>query len=165
MREPRLPSWSWPCHHRGRGSQVAMSPAPRPWRSRVPSGDILLPAWGLGCAEPAHSRPQAAGVLLGRWCQVPGGGPSSRSPLRPLLEVQTRTCQGRAGGRLLIGFPEGRGNEGWVRGGSRSGSSGWESGRGRVGPTLKSPSGDPLRWCSFHRPSGNPWTEGRWAKV
>lgn len=170
MQEPHLPSWGWPC----------------PCRTGVPGGDVpqppglgeagspletFLPAWagrGAGGVQSHTAASQAAGVMLGQWCQVPGGGPSLHSPLRAFVGSSDKLVRG-AGRRPPPNrlSQKGEGNEGWVEGRLQGRLQVQQlcgkGGRGRPNP--KEVLRDPLRWCPFHRPPGEPWTEGRWAKV
>ena len=125
-----------------RGSQVAMSP--RSWRSRVPSGDI--PACkgrgGVRGVQSHTAASQAAGVMLGQWCQVPGGGPSLHSPLRAFVGSSDKLVRG-AGRRP----PPNRlsqkreGNEGWVGGRLQVQQLCGKGGRGRPNPEEVRPPG------------------------
>lgn len=145
-----------------RGSQVAMFPSPQALEKPGPLWRHSCLHGGRGVVQSHTAASQAAGVLLGQWCQVPGGGPSLRSPLRAFVGSSDKLVRG-AGRRPPPNrlSQKGEGNEGWVGGGSRSGSS-VGNGGGVGGPNPKeSILWDPLRWCPFHRPPGEPWTEGR----
>ena len=49
---------------------------------------------GRGVVQSHTVASQAAGVLLGQWCQVPGGGPSLCSPLRAFVGSSDKLVRG-----------------------------------------------------------------------
>ena len=138
-----------------------MSPSPQALEKLGPLWRHSCLHGGRGVVQSHTVASQAAGVLLGQWCQVPGGGPSLCSPLRAFVGSSDKLVRG-AGRRPPPNrlSQKGEGTEGWL--GEAPGSAAlWEMGEGWAGPILW----DPLRWCPFHRPAGEPWTEGRRAKV
>lgn len=149
-------------------------------REGVPGGDVpqppglggagspletFLPAWGLGVCRVTQPPPRLPGCCWAGGVRFLVAGPPSRSPLRAFVGSSDKLVRG-AGRRPPPNrlSQKGEGNEAWVRGGSRSCSSVGKWG-GAGGPNPKESVRDPLRWCPFHRPPGEPWTEGRRAKV
>lgn len=145
-----------------RGSQVAMFPSPQALKKPGPLWRHSCLHGGRGVVQSHTAASQAAGVLLGQWCQVPGGGPSLRSPLRAFVGSSDKLVRG-AGRRPPPNrlSQKGEGNEGWVGGEAPGPAALWEMGEGWVGPTLKSPSSGTLSdGAPSTGPRGSPGLKG-----
>lgn len=127
-----------------RGSQVAMSPSPQVlekpgplWRHSCLQGGVVVRG-----VQSHTAASQAAGVMLGQWCQVPGGGPSLHSPLRAFVGSSDKLVRG-AGRRPPPNrlSQKGEGNEGWVGGRLQIQQLCGKGGRGRPNPKEVRPPG------------------------
>lgn len=117
-----------------------MSPSPQALEKLGPLWRHSCLHGGRGVVQSHTVASQAAGVLLGQWCQVPGGGPSLCSPLRAFVGSSDKLVRG-AGRRPPPNrlSQKGEGNEGWLGGGSRFCSS-VGNGGGVGGPNPLGPS-------------------------